>query len=215
MCKKIFTLLLVSIGLMNQVCLAETVRRSEGGDGTAMVKAQMMMRQLSQEKEALQSENAELKKQLASINKKIESLKQEKSHLDKKLGSSKNLISRYKENTEMLRDRILKDNQHLKELVDKFKELIQAFKVVEGEKAQLKTNMQQNRQDMLSCAEKNMKLIQNNSDLVKLYKKKDVWDALMQAEPVTQLKQVEIENIAQEYQNTIDLLKISVNDQKK
>ena len=214
MVKKSLIIIAAGFLLYAQSTNAETSRR-EAGDSAAMAKAQMMMRQLAQEKDALQGENAELKKQLDSINRKIESLKQEKTHLDQKLGSSQSLISRYKENTELLRDRIIKDNERMKELVDKFKELIQAFKVVEQEKTQLKTTLEQSRQDLLGCAEKNVKLVQNNKDLIKQYQNKNVWDAMLQAEPVTQLKQVEIENIAQEYQNTIDLLKISVNNNDK
>jgi chromosome segregation ATPase len=193
------------------ICFAETSRRT-GDDGAAMARAQMMMRQLSQEKEAVQAENSELKKQLASIEKKIASLKQEKTSLDQKLGSSQSLVSRYKENTEMLRDRIIKDNERMKELVEKFKELIAAFKVVEQEKAQLKVTLEQSRQDFLTCAENNVKLVENNEELVHLYMQKGVWASLSQAEPVTQLKQVEVEKIAQKYQNTIDLLKISINE---
>jgi chromosome segregation ATPase len=196
---------------MVNTAVADTTRRG-GDDGAAMARAQMMLRQLSQEKEAVQAENAELKKQLASIESKIASLKKEKTSLDQKLGSSQSLVSRYKENTEMLRDRIVKDNERMKELVQKFKELIAAFKVVEQEKAQLKVTLEQNRQELLTCAENNVKLVKNNEELLHQYVQKGVWASLSQAEPVTQLKKVEVEKMAQEYQNTIDLLKISVSE---
>ena len=56
-----------------------------------------------------------------------------------------------------------------------------------------------------------MKLVDTNRELVEQYVNKGLWQALRQAEPITQLKQVEIENIAQEYKGTIEVLKISDN----
>ncbi|MGD8558045.1 MAG: hypothetical protein PVG89_03255 [Gammaproteobacteria bacterium] len=191
---------------------AETVRRSSG-EAAALQKAQMMMRQMSQEKLALESENQELRNQLNAIEKKITSIKNSKQRLAQRLDTSVNIIDRYKENSQALRDRIQQDRERMQELIEKFKELIQAFQVVEYEKAQLKESVTKTRKELLSCAENNVKLVDTNKDLLKLYKGKGVWDSLAQAEPIAQLKQVEVENLAQEYENTIHLLKINLNEE--
>ena len=209
---KRFFILILAVSLPVGSSLADVAKRA-GGDAGALMKAQMMMRQLSQENTSLQAENETLKKQLESIEKKIASMKADKSRLSQRLDTSKNIISRYKENSQQLRERILQDHDRMKELVGKFKDLIAAFRVVEQEKAQLKTNLADNKKEILNCAENNMKLVQTNHELVQKYVDKSVWDSLKQAEPITQLSQVEIEKLAQEYKSTIDLLKISINDQ--
>lgn len=191
---------------------AAAVTRS-AGDGAALAKAQMMLRQLQQENLALESENQKLQKQLGDIEKKIDAIKNDKSRLSQRLESSQNIIDRYKENSDALRDRITQDRERMQELIAKFKELIQAFRVVEFEKAQLQTSMESNKKDLLNCAENNLKLVQTNKELVNQYVNKGVWDSFKQAEPVTQLTRVEVENLAQEYEATINLLKITLDEQ--
>ena len=52
--------------------------------------------------------------------------------------------------------------------------------------------------------DKNARLVQVNRELLVHYEKKGWLDAVLQREPLTQLKRVEIENIAEEYQDKID-----------
>lgn len=206
------SILILAMSVISMNSHADVARRS-GNDAGAMAKAQMMMRQLSEENTSLQTENGELKKQLEAIKSKIASIKADKSRLSQSLDSSKNIITKYKENTGQLRNRILQDRDRMKELIGKFKELIAAFRVVEQDKAMLKTNLADNKKEMLNCAENNVKLVKTNHELVQQYLNKGVWDSLKQAEPVTQLSQVQVEKLAQEYSQTIDLLKISANEQ--
>lgn len=190
---------------------AEVARRSAGDSG-ALAKAEMMMRQMAEENSSMKAENEELKKQLESIKDKVASMKADKTRLSKSLNTTKVIIGKYKENTQALRDRIFKDRDRMKELIGKFKELVAAFKVVEQDKAQLKVNLADNKKEMLNCAENNMKLVKTNQQLVKQYMDKNVWDAMKQSEPITELGKIQVEKIAQEYRQTIDMLKISIND---
>ena len=200
----------ILILLLGNISEAETVRRGDGNQA-AMAKAQLMMRQMQAENNALKNTNETLKTQLDAIEKKISSLKKTKETLNKKLKTSTKINTRFKENTEVLQQRIMKDRERMRELIAKFKELLQLFRGVEQEKAQLTVNLAENKADLLHCAENNMKLVDTNRELVEQYVNKGLWQALRQAEPITQLKQVEIENIAQEYKGTIEVLKISDN----
>lgn len=203
-------IVLLGILSVTNMSQAETARRSDGGQA-ALVKAQMLMRQLSDENQALKNTNMTLKSQQDAIDLKILALKKSKNKLNKSLRNSKNINQRYQENTETLQYRIAKDRERMQELIAKFKELIQAFRVVEQDKARLTLHISETKSELLHCAENNMKLVDSNRELVEQYTNKGIWAAIRQAEPFTQLNKVEVEKIAQEYAGAIKILKISVN----
>jgi chromosome segregation ATPase len=60
-----------------------------------------------------------------------------------------------------------------------------------------------------SCEAKNVELYRYSQALLDRYHKKGVWDALSQKEPVLGLKEVQIENTLQEYQQKLDAQKIT------
>ena len=47
-----------------------------------------------------------------------------------------------------------------------------------------------------------------SQELMTRYHRKGVWDAILQREPVTGLKEVEMQNVLQEYQDKLDGLKV-------
>jgi len=54
-----------------------------------------------------------------------------------------------------------------------------------------------------SCTQSNIKLVQLSSELLARYKKKNVWNALSNAEPLTGIQHVELEKISQDYHDRI------------
>ncbi|MEO8038002.1 MAG: hypothetical protein ABI794_04490 [Betaproteobacteria bacterium] len=56
--------------------------------------------------------------------------------------------------------------------------------------------------------DRNLKLYRLNSELLDRYNDKGVWDALLQREPLTQIKDVQAQAIVQEYRDRLDELKL-------
>lgn len=69
----------------------------------------------------------------------------------------------------------------------------------DAELAQLKQGFAQSQAANASCEDKNMKLYTYGQELLHAYRKKGVWAALSQKDPVLGLKEVDIENVVQEY----------------
>jgi DNA repair exonuclease SbcCD ATPase subunit len=69
-----------------------------------------------------------------------------------------------------------------------------------GELAQVKQMLEQSKTANASCEDKNMKLYSYAETVLGLYKNKGVWASLSQKEPVLGLKEVDVENVVQEYQ---------------
>jgi len=88
------------------------------------------------------------------------------------------------------------------------KELERDLKKVNGEKDALKAQLKKTTQKLSSCEESNANLCIIGEELVKAYKNKGVKDALLEKEPLTQIKKVELEQLAQKYKENIEQLKI-------
>jgi len=69
----------------------------------------------------------------------------------------------------------------------------------DAELAQLKRGLEQSRTEAASCETKNLRLYSYSQELLQAYRKKGVWASLAQKDPVLGLKEVDVENVVQEY----------------
>jgi uncharacterized protein YlxW (UPF0749 family) len=154
----------------------------DADDQKAVARAQRMLRQMSQERDALQMENAKLKSEVEELNRKHGSLKK----------SSEAALAKSRDGNVALSENLQKTAQNLRQ--------------TEAEKTQLQATVVDQAQLIGSCEANNVKMLQINRELLVDYEKKGFMDAMLQREPLTQLKRVEIENIVQDYQDQLDRL---------
>lgn len=166
------TTLIVGVGV---VSASDTDEQQKG-----LVRAQRLLRQMSQERDAAQAENAKLKNEIEELNRKLGSLKK----------SSEISLAKSSETNAALNENLQKTTKSLHQ--------------TESEKTQLQATLVDQAQLIESCAAKNVKMVQINRELLDRYATKGPFDAMLQREPLTQLERVEIENIVQEYQDQID-----------
>ncbi|MBI3545025.1 MAG: hypothetical protein HY081_00300 [Gammaproteobacteria bacterium] len=166
--------------------LALTVATPAAGaneaDDQKMLRAQRLLRQVSQERDVLQAEVSQLKSQMNDLNQKLVSLKK----------NSENALARSRESNSVLSANVAQLTLNLRQ--------------TESAKNQLQETLTDQAQQIEFCEVNNVKLVQINRELVDRYEKKSAVDALLQREPLTQLKRVEFENIVQEYQDRIEQL---------
>lgn len=194
--------------LYSTAVTAEVAARDDGNQA-AMAKAQYLLRQISMEKEALQAENAQLKEEAEKRDKRLQALKKKIASTKKSLNNSQDMLGKYQDAVTVQRERMMEMRDKFQKLVDKYKELVAALRLVEGERASLQKKNQTSLRTLQKCADNNQDLYQANLELLKQYEQKGVWDAMMQKEPVTQLKRVEIENMIEDMKYRIDKLKVA------
>lgn len=78
----------------------------------------------------------------------------------------------------------------------------------EAEKKQLETIKTHNEREIALCEDKNGKLYKYGRELMVRYENKSFNDVVKQREPFTGLKQVEVENLLEEYRDKLDAEKI-------
>jgi len=148
----------------------------------ALDRAQFMLRQLNAQKVQLEQKNAQL---LADI----EQLKKD----------SEKQLKQQKAGNVKLDSAVKKRDEYIASLKAKIKETVIALRKSEAERLQANSNSQSLDTEFKRCVDNNHQLVRMNDKLIENYNEKSCWDSIAHAEPFTGIKQVEVENILQEY----------------
>lgn len=140
---------------------------------------------------AAQKENATLAAQIDVLKKQLGELGSKSALLEKKSGGQ------HKQFTE-LTEKYQEADKNLQLMTQQLADASKALQLLQQEKEQEHKQLAGNIQ---VCEKKNAELYQISTELMEKYKNKGVISALLQAEPFTQLKKVEIQNILQEYKD--------------
>jgi chromosome segregation ATPase len=176
---------------------AET-RREGGGSGSGQ---QHMVQQLTQQNAALEQEKAALAEERDGL--KAQLVKLNATHADDQqaLNHAKDAAASLtgKFNDLLGKHTVLQTQD--KSAQEKLQDAERRIKILNGKIADLA------HQDA-ACEGNNRKLYQLNVNLLERYRKKGVFDALLQHEPVTGLNDVEMQNIIQKYRDENDAQRI-------
>ncbi len=162
---------------------------------------QQMQRKLEQEKSQLGEERAQLS--------------EEKALLDTELTKTKELLDQSSSNAEELAARSAVLDRELSAirlekvaLTERLAETMEALKKSVTTARQLDESLKQNSALLSSCETRNEKLHGYGVELLDRYEKKSCSDAMLKADPFTQLKRVEIENLKEDYRDKLDEQKL-------
>lgn len=185
----------------------------------AQRKLRLMIQSLEQEKATLESEKNSLSEQVKSLNKQIGDLKNNSASVSRKKDArmgevEKELLVVKEENLSLstklqaaqssLEELKVKSSESLRNSQKDLQSTIDQAEVCKNKLQESTSNVSRQSQLIEMCEKKNLALYEHNVDLLEKYTKKGVWDALSQAEPFTQIKKVEMENILQEYKEKLE-----------
>jgi len=191
--------------LLLLACLAPTVlqaapRDAGKADNGAVLKLQSMVKSLTSERDAAKAETAKVTAELEQLkkdnSKAIATATAAKEQVDSELSAQKS------NNTEV-RDRLEKTNTRLLEVIEKYKEQSQSKNELSNELSSLKAKQQATEQQLASCGEHNVKLLESSKELLERYHTKGTFGSLLQDEPALQFNGVEMENLIQDYEDKL------------
>lgn len=187
--------LLSTVGLF-VAPLASAQDANANAQKNAIAKAQFLLRQATTEKAELQQQTDTLKQQVDSLTKELALIKAAASDNKQKMEEKFNgTIDQWKQHDEKM-------NEQLAALRAQLKEQTQ-------QRAQFEDKLKVQTDNFSFCYGNNKQLLAINRELLDRYQHKGVLDAVSQKEPFTGLKQVEIENLVQDYRYRLEDLKIS------
>lgn len=198
--------------LFSSIAIAEVAPR---GGGAASDQTQALIQQLGSERTRLTAENAKLKKQLKEAETALEQLKQDEAKVGKQLSSVQGKLSEKTNLSEALRGRLDESKNKLDELVARFRETITNLRQVESESAQRAEEITRLDEELKTCATNNVALSELGYEMLTKYENKGLFDRMVQNEPFTQLKKVQIENLVDEYKYKIEDQAYSLPDADK
>ena len=192
--------ILASLVLVSGAAHAQTAR--QGNDG--MARLQAAMQQLSAEKTTLQGEKTKLEAQVAELGKQLATAQEENKSLSAQLARSQAAEQQASSNGEALNERLKQAHDRTEELVTHFRETAATLQQTERERGELQQQLSASSQQLDLCTRNNVALYDVGIEVLDRYQSKGFWSVMKQKEPFTQLKRVEIENLAEEYRQRLE-----------
>jgi chromosome segregation ATPase len=164
--------------------------------------AKEQMRRLQQTQRKLEQEKSALEAQVSDAGGKLNQIKKAAARAERKNADLAKELKSMEEARDQLAAKLAEAEKHLAEQAEANRKL-----AADGQK--LKADLTRQEQATASCETKNATLYQYGREMLVRYQNKGPWEAMAQREPVTGLKQVEIENVLEEYRDKLDNEKIA------
>jgi len=205
---------LLALALAGSACAAPADKKAN--------REREMLRKMQASQQQLSDEKAQLEKDMADLGKKVATLSGQSGSLRAALGRAETKAAEVQKELEASRresaalgEKLQDSQKKFDELVGQHKEKLQTLAARDNELAQVRSDLEAQGRNLdasesrnTSCEEKNLTLYRLNVELAERYRNKGFFDAVGQVEPFTQLKNVEIENILQEYRDKFDAERI-------
>lgn len=172
----------------------------------ALRRAQTQLNEVQQQKSLLEQEKTGLAEQMEELKKKSDGLESGAARANaRRAALDREVEGLSKDKVELS----AKLQATMQEMTKKQAEAMQTLQHKEREIKRLEAELARQTSQGEMCEVKNGQLYQINAELMDKYQSKGVFGALLQAEPFTQLKSVEMENLLQEYRDKLDAEKLS------
>lgn len=184
---------------------SRAVSKHNDAAAQALRKAQGMLRQLSEEKAALEAEKKALADEAEKLHSEVARLEPLKGQVEQYragLESSRNANG-------SLQEQLQRAGSRERSLQDKLKEIIAQAKTIQSDNQLLVAAVQEREKWIGQCSSNNKSLIAVNREILDKYRDKGFLDKLVEAEPFTGIGRVESENVAENYHFQLQDLKVT------
>lgn len=171
----------------------------------ALRRAQSQLNEAQQQKSLLEQEKAGLAEQMEDLKKKSDGLESGVARANARRAALDREVEVLNKDKAELSGKL---QATMQEMTKKQAEAMQTMQHKEREIKRLEAELARQTRQGEMCEVKNSQLYQINAELMDKYQSKGVFGALLQAEPFTQLKSVEVENLLQEYRDKLDAQRV-------
>lgn len=170
----------------------------------ALRRMQMQIRQAENEKAAVEQEKAALGQELEALKKKSGEIESSVAHANRSRAAAEKQVEALKQDKSVLTGKVEQLEKQLGESQQNLRETRQNLQQETSHKQRLEQTLGVRGKELASCETKNKMLYQYQVEMINRAQSRGTFDALLEHEPFTQLKRVEIENILEEYRDKID-----------
>ena len=170
----------------------------------ALARAQSLLRQVSAQKQELEVANARMAAELAALEKQADRAEASLKETSLDLESEQRQMARTSQTLERTQERLARTEDNLREAIERLRNTNAELRDTSIAKADLEARLAATEAELADSERKNMDLYLANVELLELYEKKGPFTSIFQREPVTGIKNVQIQNTLQEYQVKLD-----------
>jgi chromosome segregation ATPase len=175
------------------------VQRSGGGENQ---KFMQQYQQIAAEKTALQSQVAQMTKDLDTAKSDLAAMKRERDALKARVGgaaATAAAVAQLTTSKESAEKNLEVSTQRMNELVGRFRETATNLKEVETDRSKLRKELDERNAAFDKCAENNLQLYEIDKDVLDRYEHVGLFTKISAAEPFTRITRTRIENLVDDY----------------
>jgi chromosome segregation ATPase len=199
-------LLLAVTTMASQAPVHAQVQRSGGGGETQKIMQQYQ--QVSAEKTALQAQVAQLKKDLEVATGELGTVKKELVVAKGHTGVSPAAVTQATAARDAADRNLEQSKQRMAELVTRFRETATNLKEIEADRTKSRKDLSDRNEAYDKCALDNAQLYDINGEILDRFAKVGLFTKASATEPFTRLTRTRIDNLAVEYRQRADQLKV-------
>jgi chromosome segregation ATPase len=181
------------------------VQRSGGGETQ---KIMQQYQQVAAEKTALQAQVAQMKTDLDAANADLATVKKERDAAKAHAGTPPAAVAQATSAREAAERNLEQSKQRMTELVNRFRETATNLKDVEADRAKLRKDLSDRNSAFDKCADDNTQLFEINGEILDRYEHVGLFTKAGAAEPFTRITRTRIENLAVEYRQRAQDLRV-------
>ncbi len=201
----------VLLALLPDAPSVAQTQRSGGGASQAMMQ---QYQQLAAEKTALQGQLEQAKKELDAAKVELASVKKERDAAKAHVGIPPAALAQANSAKESAEHSAEKARQQIADIVVRFREMATNLREVEGDRNKLTEELARRNAAFDRCAEDNLQLFEISGEVLDRYEHVGMFTKASAMEPFTKLTRTRIENLADEYRERAQLLRVKKQSQQ-
>ena len=183
---------------------AEASDKKASREREALRRAQQQLSQVQGEMTTLEQERGQLMADLEQAKASSSSIESKAARLQHGLNTSKQQLSALAQELVLVKEDLVTTSAQLAETRKTLADTTQGLQQTKAEKHHLEVTQERNERELASCERKNVALYSVGRSLMDRFESKACGETLAQKEPFTGLKQVETENLLEEYRDKLD-----------
>lgn len=169
--------------------------------GDANARATQQVQQLSAERTQLKAENDKLKQEIEAIKKSLSAATSSQNALQQRLKAAESASAREGAATQQNTEALEKSRAQMQELIGRYRETAQTLKDVETDRNVARGDLKSRERELQKCVESNVGLYELNKEVLDRYEKKGMFTSLAEKEPFTQIQRTRLENLIDSYKD--------------
>jgi chromosome segregation ATPase len=204
MCRCITICLLLAVGGGVPAVQAQVERSGGGANAQLMQQYQQALSEVT----SLKADNARQKKDLDDMKAQLDAAKRQLEAAKAGAGQVQAALTAAQASDQSNVQALDQTRKRLQELVDRYRDTVASLRGLETDHTQLQQQLAQSKSEFDQCAERNYQLYEVDGEVLDRYEHQGVFAHLAKAEPFTQLKRTQIENLVDEYRARAEELRV-------